>query len=72
VQSIADKSDVKYPSNWEPSTKDLELKPLNRGTKEWSDIESRVRKTLPSAQISKIERVQNKWHWESYYGKFSL
>lgn len=56
-----------YPDEWEPQTEEpLELKPLTRNSPEWSKVSQNFLATLQSANITKIERVQNKWLWEKY------
>ena len=54
------------PAHWEPQTKECELKPVNNGTKEWNDIELKVKATVSNAQILKIERIQNNLLWKRY------
>jgi hypothetical protein len=66
LSTASSQSKVKYPANWEPQTDTCELKPVQRGTPEWNGIEQRMKETLPSVQIFKIERVQNTLLWEKY------
>ena len=54
------------PAHWEPQTKECELKQVQRGTKEWNGIESRVKLTIPHVQIVRLERIQNKLLWKKY------
>jgi hypothetical protein len=63
---IEESTKIQYPSTWEPQQNDIELKPLANNGAEWKQIEKRMRETLPSIQISKIERVQNRHLWEKY------
>ena len=56
-----------YPDEWEPQNEDLELKLLRRGSVEWSTVSQLFDATLPSKEIVKIERIQNKWLWEKYH-----
>ena len=56
-----------YPDEWEPQNKDLELRVLDRDSTEWSNVAQRFHATLPSTNIAKIERIQNKRLWEKYY-----
>ncbi|XP_065897421.1 uncharacterized protein [Dysidea avara] len=55
-----------YPVEWEPQNDEIELKLLSSGTPEWSKVSQQLHTTLSSAEIIKIERVQNKWLWEKY------
>ena len=54
------------PSHWEAQTEKVVLKPVNLGSTEWNGILSRIHKTLPSVQVVRVERIQNKWLWERY------
>ena len=40
-----------------------------RGSHEWKAIETKIRRSLPSVNIDRIDRNQNTWIWEGY--KFS-
>ena len=56
-----------YPDEWEPQYEEpLELKPLTGTSPEWSKVSQKFLATMPSANIVKIERIQNKWLWEKY------
>ena len=56
-----------YPDEWEPQNEEpLELKPLTRNSPEWSKVSQKFLTTMPSGNIIKIERIQNKWLWEKY------
>lgn len=56
-----------YPDEWELQNEEpLELKLLAKGSPEWSKVSQQFLATLPSTNIVKIERVQNKWLWEKY------
>ena len=54
------------PDDWGPQTVKIELKTVTEKSSEWNRIQSHVNKTLPSAQILKLERIQNQWLWEKY------
>ena len=58
---------VEVPSHWDAQTEKVVLKPVSSDSKEWNDISSRVHKTLPSAQVVSVERIQNQWLWEKYH-----
>ena len=57
---------VEVPNHWDAQTEKVVLKPVRSGSKEWNDINSRIHKTLPSAQVVHVERIQNQWLWEKY------
>ena len=57
---------IYFPSEWEPQQLDVEFKPIRRSNQEWSDIETMVHKTLPTARLVQIDRVQNLQLWEKY------
>ena len=57
---------LNLPAEWEPQSSDVEFKPVDRSNQEWSSIQSMVRRTLPRANICRIDRVQNCQLWEKY------
>ena len=67
-------SGVSYPSEWEPQSDDIELKAVSHGSKEWSNVEADVKKSMPGVFLIKVERIQNKRLWEKYdfYKKIQL
>lgn len=72
VEEMRYKGEI-YPPEWKwknPNNK-LELVPLSPGTEEWKMVENIMKKTLPSVNIKKIERVQHKTLWEYYKKNFS-
>ena len=64
---LKDTKGESYPDEWEPQNEDIELKLLRRGSAEWSKVSQLFDATLPSEEIVKIERIQNKWLWEKYH-----
>ncbi len=54
------------PSNWEVQTDKFALKEVLHSSSEWTEIENRFHKTLPSTGIVSIKRIQNKWLWDRY------
>ena len=54
------------PSHWEPQVAKCELKSVSRGSSEWKDIQDKMHRTDFKPEITKIERIQNPWLWESY------
>ncbi len=54
------------PDNWGPLQpgENCALKDVPVGSKEWVTIETRMKETLPTVIVRKIERVQNLWQWE--------
>jgi hypothetical protein len=60
--------DIPYPQEWDPhQTQNCELKLVPQGSDEWNKVVNRIKETMPQVNIIKIERVQNKWLWETYY-----
>lgn len=59
-------SKIVFPPEWDPQQLDVEFKSIRRSSREWSDIEGMVHKTLPAATIIQIDRVQNCQLWEKY------
>ena len=62
-------SSIIYPPEWEPQSKDLEIKEVKQGSPEWQKITKRIFETMPSLTIHCIERIQNKPLWERYFWK---
>ena len=65
-QRSASSKGIETPDCWEPQVEKIELKTVAKGSSEWNKIQRHVHKTLPSAQISKLERIQNQWLWEKH------
>jgi hypothetical protein len=60
-------SSNEVPPTWSPSQeKVVELIPVQACSDEWDRIESLLHSTLPQAGIVKLERIQNKWLWDTY------
>ena len=59
-------SGVSYPSEWEPQSDEIELKSVLHGSKEWSNVEADMKKSMPGVRLIKVERIQNKGLWEKY------
>jgi hypothetical protein len=60
--------DISYPQEWDShQTQNSELKLVSEGSDEWNKVVTRVMQTMPHVDIIKIERVQNKKLWETYY-----
>ena len=51
---------------WASQQDMVELKRVLPGSAEWTDIQRQLQATLQTGSISSIERIQNKWLWESY------
>ena len=48
---------TELPECWEPQNKKIELKVVKFGSSEWERVSGLVYRTLPSAQIIKLERM---------------
>lgn len=55
-----------FPVEWEHPVEALSIKAVIRGSDEWNIAVGRVHKSLPSAKVMKLERIQNQWLWERY------
>ena len=58
--------EVDVPKCWVDTPGDAILFPVASGTPEWSSVEQQFKSTLPTAQIVKLERVQNIDMWRAY------
>lgn len=58
----------RLPPYWKPMSdgKHFELFSLNENSEEWRVIENEIKKTINSATILKVERVQNPLIWKKY------
>ena len=54
------------PPEWQPQSETIELFPLVQGSPECSQIEQRLKETIPSAVLIQVSRIQNTWLWERY------
>jgi len=65
-----DEKAASYPDDWDMSSSKSEVEcklvSLASGSQEWSDIVARMRLTLPNAQVSSIQKVQNPSCWIAY------
>ncbi len=63
----------KFPPYWEdtfkqvqPGGQNIVIKDVEVGSDEWKEIESNFKKTMPSSQVTQIERIQNKRLWRTF------
>ncbi|EGC30636.1 hypothetical protein DICPUDRAFT_83441 [Dictyostelium purpureum] len=57
-----------YPTKWKETTEEVSLVEINKEDSEYSQVKERFDETLSNDfKIEKIERVQNKSIWRSYY-----
>lgn len=54
------------PPEWEAQTENLQLIKLTTDSMEWSNVVQLFKKSLSTANIMEIERVQNQWLWRKY------
>ena len=59
-------SSSSFPPEWEPQTKNTELKYVKVSSLEGTKVVSAIGKTMVDANIFKIERIQNKFLYEKY------
>ncbi|XP_048590124.1 mucin-5AC [Nematostella vectensis] len=55
-----------YPDYWQAQGDKAELIIVRPGSAEFIHVESLLKKTLPAANVTNIERVQNKWLYRKY------
>lgn len=51
---------------WDSQHHFIELKPVQQNLQEWKDVDSQFKATLSEARITSLERIQNRWLWDSY------
>lgn len=67
------KRGILLPAHWQSMDKTMSLVRIHLDSsngllmKEFQEVRNKFSKTMPQAQIVKIERVQNKFLWEHYY-----
>ena len=58
---------ISYPSNWFAMNNErFKIVEILKNSPEFNDILREVSKSVPNAQIKKIERIQNTWLWDKY------
>ena len=65
VQNPILASDI-YPPEWKPQSSDIELSEVQKGSTEWTNIDSRMKKTIRNVALVFIHRIQNKKLWDKY------
>jgi hypothetical protein len=62
-----------FPSTWEDTFKQVKkggenllIKDLKDGTKEWIEIETKFKETMPHSRVTQIQRIQNKRLWRTF------
>lgn len=63
---IGTRSHMETPREWDPQTDNVAIKEVPIGSPEWKRVTQRVLDTLPQVDVSKIERIQNRYLWEKY------
>ena len=54
------------PRFWQPQTQSCEFTSVSSSSQEWSEIMQLMRSTIPTLQVLRIDRVQNRPLWERY------
>ena len=54
------------PNHWQEQDTAIKMFSVQRGSHEWKAIETKIRRSLPSVNIDRIDRNQNTWIWEGY------
>ncbi len=57
---------MSVPAHWDPQVEKCELKPVTKRSSEWNEISDMMQKISFKVEITKIERIQNTWLWETY------
>ena len=57
---------IKYPREWTAQQQPCELVSIAQGSAEWLAVDSRMRATLPTLALFKVERIQNRKIYELY------
>ena len=61
---------ILYPVEWSPmENENLKICLLSQDSPEYKNIYTKVSKSVPSPNIVKIERIQNRWLWKDYINK---
>ena len=55
-----------FPTEWESQTSNVAFKPVRNASEEWRNVEGLMHKTLPSAKVVQVDRIQNCQLWEKY------
>ena len=59
-------SQFPLPTEWGHQKEEMALKPLKQTSSEWKKVSDLVKKTLTSAKLLSVQRIQNKWLWQRY------
>lgn len=57
---------IGVPENWSLQTEKVVLVPIPQHSSEWNEVDTLFHLTLKASQITKLERIQNKWLWEKF------
>ena len=57
---------ISRPPDWEEQTQTTECFDLQAGTEEWLNVTEKIKRSMPSATIVRIRRIQNQPLWEKY------
>ena len=61
---------VSLPKHWELQCEKVTLRSVSHESEEWTEIETLIHKSLPTARIQTLKRIQNQWLWEKYTLQF--
>jgi hypothetical protein len=61
------KIEIDYPKIWTPTEDDIVLIDEPRNSENWDFVEKKMKESLPSFTLHKVERVQNKILWKLYF-----
>ena len=54
------------PNHWQEQDIVIRIFSVQRCSHEWKAMETKIRRSLPSVNIDRIDRNQNTWIWEGY------
>ena len=65
-RKLAPEDSLAVPASWEEQTRDVELISVCPGSAEWNHVEGSLKRSLREAQVTDIQRIQNKWLYRKY------
>lgn len=65
-RKLVPEDSLAVPASWEEQTRDVELISVCPGSAEWNHVEGSVKRSLREAQVTDIQRIQNKWLYRKY------
>ena len=60
------KDSIVVPPSWQEQSGDVELISVRPGSAEWNHVEESLKRSLREAQVTDVQRIQNKWLYRKY------